>query len=426
MNCTQNEKINQVTEGTLIVGIDIASETHYARAFDWRGIELGKVIKFENELSGFEKFELWIETLKKQHNKQSVILGAEPTGHYWFTLADYVAKKKIELVLVNPYHVKRSKELDDNSPTKTDKKDPKTIANLVKDGRYMYPYIPEGIYADLRIAVNTRHSVIKELNSIKNRIERWLKIYFPEFKTVFKDPYGIASLEILKLVPLPSDLNQLEGTEINSLWRAKKIRAVGLKRALKLKTVAGKSIGRCGGQMARIEIKMILEDYERKQSQLSKLEEFVEELCLQIPEVEKILSIKGLGITSVAGFFAEVGDIRRFDSPKQIQKYAGLAIKENSSGKHRGKSGISKRGRKRLRAILFQVIMPLVGHNEAFKELHHYYITRNDNPLKKKQSLIALCCKLIRVIFGIATKGFEYDSKKLLDDIKRPSDLQVA
>ena len=40
MNCTQNEKISQVTEETLVTGIDIASEVHYARAFDWIGIEL--------------------------------------------------------------------------------------------------------------------------------------------------------------------------------------------------------------------------------------------------------------------------------------------------------------------------------------------------------------------------------------------------
>jgi len=46
-------------------------------------------------------------------------------------------------VLVNPYHVKRSKELDDGHPSKSDKKDPKTIAKLVLEGRYVYPYIPK-------------------------------------------------------------------------------------------------------------------------------------------------------------------------------------------------------------------------------------------------------------------------------------------
>ncbi|SES96536.1 hypothetical protein SAMN04487771_1002120, partial [[Clostridium] aminophilum] len=42
MNFTQNKKIRQVTEKTMVVGIDVGSEKHYFRAFDWRGIELTK------------------------------------------------------------------------------------------------------------------------------------------------------------------------------------------------------------------------------------------------------------------------------------------------------------------------------------------------------------------------------------------------
>ena len=119
-------------------------------------------------------------------------------------------------------------------------------------------------------------------------------------------------------------------------------------------------------------------------------------------------------------FFGEVGDIRRFNSPKQIQKLAGLAIANNESGKHRGKAGISKRGRKLLRCILFQAITSLVLHAPEFRYLHHYYTTRVNNPLKGKQSKVALCCKLIRVFYAILTKGVEYDSEKLMSDIVRP------
>jgi transposase len=60
---------------------------------------------------------------------------------------------------------------------------------------------------------------------------------------------------------------------------------------------------------------------------------------------------------------------------------AGLNLKENSSGKHKGKTTISKRGRKRLRAILFQGVLPVVATNEEFKELHQYYTTRGQNRL---------------------------------------------
>ena len=59
-------------------------------------------------------------------------------------------------VLVNPHHVEKSKELDDNDQTKNDRKDPKVIAGLVREGRYMILYLPDGVYADLRIALNIR------------------------------------------------------------------------------------------------------------------------------------------------------------------------------------------------------------------------------------------------------------------------------
>lgn len=59
MNCKQNQKINQVKESTLAVGIDIGNTIHYAKAFDWRGIELGKGLKFSNSKEGLENFTGW-------------------------------------------------------------------------------------------------------------------------------------------------------------------------------------------------------------------------------------------------------------------------------------------------------------------------------------------------------------------------------
>jgi transposase len=56
--------------------------------------------------------------------------------------------------------------------------------------------------------------------------------------------------------------------------------------------------------------------------------------------------------------------------------------------------------------------MPLVAKNEAFKALHKYYTERPNNPLKKMQSLIALCNKLIRIMFGVMKKGLNLVKKK--------------
>lgn len=144
-----NAKIQRITEGTLVVGIDIAKHTHVARSVDWRGIELGKPLTFENTRTGLEGLEQWLEELKRSHAKDDVLIGMEPTGHYWMPLAQYLRERGVPVVHVNPSHVKKSKELDDNSPTKNDVKDALTIARLVKDGRYAEPIVPLGVYAEL-------------------------------------------------------------------------------------------------------------------------------------------------------------------------------------------------------------------------------------------------------------------------------------
>ena len=130
---------------------------------------------------------------------------------------------------------------------------------------------------------------------------------------------------------------------------------------------------------------------------------------------------------SLAGFLSEVGEIGRFDSPKQIQKLAGLELKENSSGKHKGQTPISKRGRKKLRKILFQSVLPLIRSNAEFSDVYRYYTTRQKNPLKGKQAVIAVGCKLIRIFYTLLTKGVDYDASRMRLDIIRPADgEQVA
>lgn len=194
----------------------------------------------------------------------------------------------------------------------------------------------------------------------------------------------------------------------------------GMKRAMTLWETAKRSIGlKKGTTAAEFEMKMMLEDYDYKMTQLNSIMEEIESLCKKIPESEQLLAIKGIGLITVAGFLAEVGDVRRFDSPRQIQKLAGLSLRENSSGKHKGQTTISKRGRSKLRAVLFNAAIPLIATNPEFKALHKYYTTRAQNPLKRKQSVIAISCKLIRVFFAILTKGVTYDPVKMMSDIHR-------
>jgi len=427
MNYTQNEKIMSITESTLVIGIDIAKRFQYARAFDYRGIELSKVKSFENTAEGFKTFHEWLKLVAKENKKDNIIVGLEPTGHYWFTLGNFLKELGIKLVLVNPFHVKRSKELDDNSQTKNDLKDPKTIAKLVIEGRYSEPYIPEGIYSELRIAMGMRESLNKNLSIIKNKVDHWLDKYFPEFNDVFANWEGKAALMSLTEFSTPEQVLSIGVQQIVATWKKEVKRAVGIQRAVRLVEAAKISIGiKEGLKMAKKELEANLEQYELYLKQNEQLEIEIEELAFQVPGVKEMISIKGVGIMTAAGFIAEVGDIKRFTHPSQIQKLAGLNLIENSSGKHKGKTSISKRGRSRLRALLFRVIMPLVSKNNEFKMLHEYYTNRKENPLKKKQSLILLCCKLIRIFFTVITKKVEYNPQKLINDTGFNLQLKVA
>lgn len=413
MKRTQNEKILQIKNDTLVVGVDIAKTWHYARAFDNRGIELGKLLRFENSAQGFVLFDAWVQEIQQKHGMTEAIVGFEPTAHYWFNLGDHLKARGHKLAILNPYHVKCARELDDNTPSKSDQKDPKTIAMLVKDGRYRDVYIPDGSYQELRELVRERERIQERLGSLSNQIVRWLDIHFPEFVTVFKNWRGKAAWIALRRFSTPERMAEAGAQEILLAWR-EEMKRPSLKRAQALCSIAEQSIGRTEGSVSAVmSLQNIMTEYELLMMQMEQVEDAMQESLIEIPHAAELLAIKGVGIVAVAIFVSEIGDIRRFKDPRQLIKYAGLNLRANSSGKYKGKTTISKRGRSRLRHALYQTMIPILATNEEFRSLHQRNLTRIQNPLTKMQSLIALCGKLLRVIFALLKKGTKYDPSKI-------------
>lgn len=163
----QNQRILRINEKTLVVGADIAKKIHVARAVDFRGIELGKECTFSNDQEGLMKLATWMKDLQQVQDKAEIIFGVEPTEHYWFPLAAFLQDKGIKVVLVNPHHVNKGKELEDNSQTKSDYKDAKVIADLIRNGHYSEVNLPTAAFADLRILMNLREKVVESSNQVK-------------------------------------------------------------------------------------------------------------------------------------------------------------------------------------------------------------------------------------------------------------------
>lgn len=152
-------------------------------------------------------------------------------------------------VHVNPHHVKNSKELDDNNPSKNNSKDPKTIFDLVNEGCFSQPSILPDIYAEIMSLLNIWFQAPRELTRAKNGLSGSFPSIFLEHRFMRQSVGG---------------------------WYCRTQNVYALR---------------------------------------------VEELLSMIAEK------KGSGEVTISGFISE-GDIRRFDSLKQLQKLAGYAISQ--------------------------------------------------------------------------------------------------
>ncbi len=420
MNFTQNDKINQVTDKTLVIGIDIAKRTHYACMVDERGLLLKKSFPVHQSRQGFEFFYERILECLKEFGKSDVIIGIEPTGHYWLNLAYFLEDQGIPLVMCNPMHVKRSKELDDNLQTKNDVKDALVIARLVKDGRYSYPRILKETEAELRVGATLRGNLVEEMNAMKNKMIRWTDRYFPEFQQVFPS-FGKMALAVLECTPFPDDITGKEPMELLELFRqVEGLKSPQMPKTKQLIDYAGISIGVTEGQMmARTEITTLVQRYRQLEKELESLQEKLTELIQATEEYKYLKTVPGLGDATIIDLLSEIGSFAHYNHPRQLLKLAGLTLRENSSGQHKGQKRISKRGRRHLRALLFRVMMPMIRHNKAFRQLHEYYTTRQVNPLRKKQSIVVLCGKLLKVLHAICTKHVAFDAEQMTRDIPK-------
>ena len=423
----KNKKLSFISDDMLILGCDVGSETHYVRAIDTRGRELSKsAYSFNNNQEGFRSAKEWAVRIAAEHDKSQIVLGLEPTGHYWFCLATWMIANGISVVQVNPYAVKQTKEVEDNSQLKDDRKDPKLIANLVKDGNFGMPYLPEKTYAELRRLSMFRDQLNEDRIRTINRMHREMKIYFPEYKDALGKVDGAFSLELLIKAPFPDELTALGEEGIRQIWHAAKLRGRGYSRAREILQYAKASVGIKDGSIAsKAAVKWFVQKIMELDVELAVIENQINQKCQEIPHTGNVLEISGIGENTLSGILAEIGDISRFDDVKEIQKLSGLGLVACSSGKHKGETKISHRGRKRLRYWLFQAAKSAVAHAEEFKELHMYYTTRADNPLKKMQSLIVIACKLLRIIYAILNTGTKYAPKKMLMDIRRPENKEA-
>jgi len=398
MKNDSTKKLKRVNGRMLIGAVDIGKIKHtgYWRRADGTDI---RPFEFFNNGRGIQRFWHSICQGKEGYGIEEVVVGFESTGSYAEPLLHFLRKRGVRLVQVNPLHTKRLKELQGNSPNKTDQKDPKVIADIIELGHALTVIIPEGAAAELRRLTNARERAIERRTALFNQLQDLVFMIFPEFLEVMKGVKGKTSQYILRTCPTPEDIIERDvavlAQELKEVSRGK----LGRGRAEALYKAAWGSVGIKEGQKGIVlEITECLLWIEAAERFIRRVEKEMAEALKEIPYSRCILSIKGIGKVTAAGLIGEVGDFREFRTVSEIIKLAGLDLFEISSGKRKGKRRISKRGRPLLRKMLFFASINTVRKGGAMYGVYQRYVQRG---MPRNKALIAIARKLLRVIFAL-------------------------
>jgi len=394
-----------VKEGTLIVTIDVGmtSNRGYCTTIDGRDL---KPFKFDNTREGLDKLWSMVVVSGNRFNCTEVMVGYESTGPYAEPLVHYLMDKPVTIVQVNPLHTKRIKELNDNSPLKTDDKDPRVIADVLRLGHALSVVVPEGDAAYLRRLNNARERHVGERTALLNQLQQLVFLIFPEFKTVFKDVTVKTPRHILKRYTTPETIGGLTKDSLGEEIRKRSMGKFGVREAELLISRARDTIGIKEGLAGMVlDIHHILAQLETVNGFIEEIEAEMAKALERIPSSARILSMKGLGVVTVAGLIGEVGDFSKFRTQSEIMKLAGLDLYEISSGKRKGHRRISKRGRSLLRKILYNAAISTIRKNGIMCTQYAKLIGRG---MVRTSALIVIAKKLLRIIHAMMRDERDY------------------
>lgn len=402
----QIAKRQRIKRTTLVIGMDIGNEFNAMCLMNKDGEVLSKYQRIYNTKKGFDFFSKIIEDTKKKKGFKDVLIGMEPTGHYWRKIAYFAQEQGYEVRFVRTTALRHQRELDESSSAKSDVRDAVTIANITREGKYIDTVIEDGVLRQLRTLAHVRERIQRYNTGSKHALKAVIEDYFPELKGIFWSMKSKGLWAVLERCPFPMDVIELGIKGLTELIaKSTRRKESAAKKAAELYKAAKETIGlKQVGIADRYRVKMYLEEVKRSEEQLKEIEDQMKKLLKEIPYAKYIQSIPGVGALSCAVFLGELGNPFNFTNPKQIIKYAGYDPQENDSGQSIRRKRISKKGRWMLRKYIYFMSMRAIHRSKFFREYYQRKLgssNRYGDSLKKKEALCAVAIKLIKVIFAL-------------------------
>jgi len=414
----QNKQVKRrkrIDNKTLIIGVDIGKNFNALVLMDSRGSVLKRLPKVYNSCSGYEWMMRQIKDIVRTDRFQKVLMGLEPTGHYWRKLSHKAQSEQIEVVFVKTTAVKFQRGLDQSSRAKSDIKDAIVVANLVREGKYCDTVVKDDLYQQLRRVVKYREPVLCNFGAAQNRLIAWLDDYFPELQDLFSDTAAKGLRALLRNCPTPREVTQASLDDLTAiLARASRRKKQAQLKAQLIRQAAAQSIGITEVKESdKIKLQMILDDLDHFEKQKKLLHQQMSGLLNKTEYGRYLLSVKGIGAVTAAIFLGEIGEPRNFPSAGELISYSGLDPFETESGQIFGRRKISKQGRFLLRATLYRMAVSVINHNHELKRYYQRKVkgSRRDRPLNKKEALCAVAIKLVKLLFALMRDKRSYQKQ---------------
>ena len=389
---------------TYFIGLDIAKYKHDCFIMDENGNAIKDSFSFRNDSEGFNTL---LNELQKLDPNQEKRIGLESTGHYGSNLKIFLEANGYSFMEFNPLLVHRFFNSKSLRRTKTDKADSRKIAIYLKSTEFKPD--PNSSYhlKCLKSLCRLRWSLVDERSLQLVRLTNTLDKIFPEYKAFFDGKIDSAtSLYLLENYSVPSKISRMTKQSYEKM--SSELRhTITYVRFTKLKDLAKKTVGN-EDEILEFELGLSLELFK----ELDKRIETVESKILEEFSLMKchIRTIKGISDLTAACILSEIGNIGRFDTPNQLQAYAGMEPSTNQSGTHEGGGRMVKHGSSHLRRYLMMAANNVLKYNPV---LYDYYLKKRSEGKPHNVAISHVARRLIRIIFYLEKKDSDFSIEKM-------------
>ena len=237
--------------------------------------------------------------------------------------------------------------------SKTDKLDAQLLANLLRIDQIPLSYIPPEPYQQLRDLTRCRARLGRDLADVKIKLRAILAR--KNQQAPYRVPFGVRGLAWFR----GQDFGPIEN-------------------------------------LVRDELVQRFEHYRR---QMTILDDHLAEMDQAFPEVEALLEIHGIGLFSALLIIAELGEVDRFRSAKQVGAYAGLTTRVHQSGGHCYQGSITRQGSPWLRWVLVEAALKTPRKDMALKNFYTRVRKRSSAKIARvavARKLAEICWKRLR------------------------------